>query len=157
MDPRQRRSILDILDRHRILTLATLRPDGWPQATTVGYASQGLEICFLCGADSQKARNLAACDRVSLTIDHDTDDMAGLNGLSMAARARFVTDEAEFPKLFDALIAKYPVAKGMAAPDPASVRYVRLTPVVISILDYSKGFGHTELVEIAPEDLTRAA
>ena len=60
-------------------------------------------------------------------------------------------------ELFDALIAKYPVAKGMAAPDPASVRYVRLTPVVISILDYSKGFGHTELVEIAPEDLTRAA
>ena len=45
----------------------------------------------------------------------------------------------------------------MAAPDPASVRYVRLTPVVISILDYSKGFGHTELVAVAPEDLTRAA
>jgi hypothetical protein len=29
--------ILELLDQHRIRTLATNRPDGWPQATTVGY------------------------------------------------------------------------------------------------------------------------
>ena len=32
-----RKTILALLDQHRIMTLATLRPDGWPQATTVGY------------------------------------------------------------------------------------------------------------------------
>ena len=26
-----------VVDEHRIMTIATLRPDGWPQATTVGY------------------------------------------------------------------------------------------------------------------------
>jgi hypothetical protein len=31
-------------------------------------------------------------------------------------------------------------------PTPADVRIFRLTPTVISLLDYSKGFGHTELV-----------
>lgn len=30
MDETLKRKILEILDRHRILTLATLRPDGWP-------------------------------------------------------------------------------------------------------------------------------
>jgi hypothetical protein len=30
--------ILALLGEHRIMTIATLRPDGWPQATTVGYA-----------------------------------------------------------------------------------------------------------------------
>jgi nitroimidazol reductase NimA-like FMN-containing flavoprotein (pyridoxamine 5'-phosphate oxidase superfamily) len=59
MDEEIRRKILRLLDEHRIMTIATLRPDGWPQATTVGYASEGLTIYFLCGRDSQKAANLA--------------------------------------------------------------------------------------------------
>jgi hypothetical protein len=31
-------------------------------------------------------------------------------------------------------------------PKFAEVRVFRLTPQVISVLDYSKGFGHTDLV-----------
>lgn len=31
-------------------------------------------------------------------------------------------------------------------PSPDGVRLFRLTPIVISVLDYSKGFGHTDLV-----------
>jgi hypothetical protein len=29
---------------------------------------------------------------------------------------------------------------------PANVRIFRVTPIVISVLDYSKGFAHTDLV-----------
>ena len=72
MDEEIRQKILTLLDQHRIMTLATLRPDGWLQATTVGYANDGLTLYFLCGPESQKAANLARDDRVSLTIDHDT-------------------------------------------------------------------------------------
>jgi nitroimidazol reductase NimA-like FMN-containing flavoprotein (pyridoxamine 5'-phosphate oxidase superfamily) len=72
VDDEIRKKILALLDLHRIMTIATLRPDGWPQATTVGYANDGLTIYFLCGLNSQKAANLARDDRVSLTIDHDT-------------------------------------------------------------------------------------
>jgi hypothetical protein len=39
-----RQKIWALLDQHRIMTLATLRPDGWPQATTVGYANEGLSF-----------------------------------------------------------------------------------------------------------------
>ena len=42
MDDAIRRTILTLLDQHRIMTVATLRSDGWPQATTVGYVSEGL-------------------------------------------------------------------------------------------------------------------
>ena len=87
MDEEIRRKILALLDQHRIMTIATLRPDGWPQATTVGYANEGLTLYFLCGSGSQKAANLARDDRVSLTIDHDTSDLMAITGLSMAARA----------------------------------------------------------------------
>src|SRR5918995_2805788 len=98
MDDMLRRQILEILDRHRIMTLATLRPDGWPQATTVGYANDGLTLYFLCGLESQKAANLARDDRVSLTIDHDTPQVMDITGLSMAARAQVVVDPTEAEK-----------------------------------------------------------
>lgn len=150
MDDVIRAQILSILDRHRNMTVATLRADGWPQATTVGYANDGLTLYFLCGIDSQKATNLARDSRVSLTIDDDTAEIMEITGLSMAARAQAVDDRAEAEKALHLLMQKYPEQKSLPAslpmPTPDDVRIFRLTPTVISVLDYSKGFGHTELV-----------
>jgi nitroimidazol reductase NimA-like FMN-containing flavoprotein (pyridoxamine 5'-phosphate oxidase superfamily) len=148
MDEELRRKIVALLDQHRIMTIATLRPDGWPQATTVGYANDGLTLYFLCGPDSQKARNLARDDRVSLTIDHDTPQVMEIAGLSMAAHARPVLDAAEGERVLRLLMAKYPQQASLPVqmPTPADVRIFRVTPTVISVLDYSKGFGHTDLV-----------
>ncbi|HKE46093.1 MAG TPA: pyridoxamine 5'-phosphate oxidase family protein [Steroidobacteraceae bacterium] len=148
MDEEIRRKILSLLDQHRIMTIATLRPDGWPQATTVGYVNQGLTLYFLCGLDSQKAANLARDDRVSLTIDHDTPDLMAITGLSMAAHAQPVVDMAEAGRILNMLPLKYPeqVSLPIPMPTPEEVRIFRVTPTVISVLDYSKGFGHTDLV-----------
>ena len=148
MEDAIKRKILALLDQHRIMTVATLRPDGWPQATTVGYVNEGLTLYFLCGLDSQKAKNLARDDRISLTIDHDTQDVMSITGLSMAAHAHAVEDRAEAQKVLRMLPLKYPDAPPlpMKMPTPDEVRLFRVTPSVISVLDYSKGFGHTDLV-----------
>jgi PPOX class probable F420-dependent enzyme len=148
MDEAIRQKILTLLDQHRIMTLATLRPDGWPQATTVGYANDGLTLYFLCAPESQKAANLARDERVSLTIDHDTPQVMDITGLSMAARATVVVDPAEGEQALRLLLRKYPSqdALPLPLPTPADVRIFRVTPTVISVLDYSKGFGHTDLV-----------
>lgn len=150
MEDALRKQILQLLDEHRIMTLATVRPDGWPQATTVGYVNEGLTLYFLCGLQSQKAMNLAKDDRVSLTIDHDTPDVMAITGLSMAAHATPVTDRAEAEKVLRMLPLKYPDAPPlpMKMPTPEEVRLFRVEPMVISVLDYSKGFGHTELVTV---------
>jgi nitroimidazol reductase NimA-like FMN-containing flavoprotein (pyridoxamine 5'-phosphate oxidase superfamily) len=130
------------------MTLATLRPDGWPQATTVGYANEGLTLYFLCGPESQKAANLARDERVSLTIDRDTPQVMEISGLSMAARARAVVDPTEAEKALRLLMLKYPEQTSipLPMPSPADVRIFRVTPNIISVLDYTKGFGHTDLV-----------
>ena len=148
MDEATRRKILELLSEHRVMTIATIRPDGWPQATTVGYANEGLTLYFLCGKDSQKATNLARDDRVSLTIDHDTPQVMEITGLSMAARARPVVDPGEGEKALRMLMLKYPeqLAAPPTPPSVADVRIFRVTPMVISVLDYSKGFAHTDLV-----------
>jgi nitroimidazol reductase NimA-like FMN-containing flavoprotein (pyridoxamine 5'-phosphate oxidase superfamily) len=119
MDNAIRQKILALLDQHRVMTIATLRPDGWPQATTVGYANDGLALYFLCSLDSQKAANLARDNRVSLTIDHDTPQVMDITGLSMAARAESVTDRTEGEKALRTLMQKYPEQNSLPLPMPS--------------------------------------
>ena len=91
---------------------------------------------------------MALDDRVSLAIDDDTPQVMEITGLSMAARARVVDDPAEAEKAMRLLFARYPEQKSLPGPmpTPKDVRIFRLMPTVISLLDYSKGFGHTDLV-----------
>lgn len=155
MDEAIRRKILDLLDTHRVMTVATLRPDGWPQATTVGYVNEGLVLYFLCGRDSQKARNLAHDNRVSLTIDHDTHNILAITGLSMAAKATPVEDAAEAERILRRLPEKYPPPVAplpFPMPTADQVAIFRVEPEVISVLDYRLGFGHTDLVECTLEE-----
>ncbi len=148
MDEAIRKRILDVLDANRIMTIATLRPDGWPQATTVGYVNDGLTFWFLCGRDSQKATNLARDNRVSLTISGDPADIMAITGLSMAARAIPVSARAEAEKVLRLMPSKYPDQKTLpvAMPTPDDVSLFRIEPNVVSVLDYTQGFGHADLV-----------
>jgi nitroimidazol reductase NimA-like FMN-containing flavoprotein (pyridoxamine 5'-phosphate oxidase superfamily) len=143
MNEEIRKKILTILDQHRTMTIATLRPDGWPQATTVVYANHDFTIYFVCGPDSQKAANLARDDRVSLTIDHDTPEVTEITGLSMAAHAQAVVNPPEASKALQMLRLKYPL---LPVPMPEDVKIFRIMPTIISVIDYSKGSGHTDLV-----------
>lgn len=149
MDDAIRQKILEILEQHRIMTIATLRPDGWPQASTVGYANDGLALYFCCGRSGQKATNLARDDRISLTVGNDPDQVMEINALSIAARAREVDDAAELKMAFGLLKARYPWQEGTPAqsPPPELTRVFRVTPEIISVIDYTKGFGHTDLVQ----------
>lgn len=150
MEAAMRDKIVSLLNEHRVMTLATLRPDGWPQATTVGYAHDGLTLYFLCGPDSQKAENLAEDERVSLTIDHEPPQVMQIKGQSMAARAQRVSDPAEADKALKLLIGRYPQRRSSPAPMPSATDLCifRVTPAVISVLDYAQGFGHTDLVRL---------
>lgn len=148
MDKAMRDKIQSILDGHRVMRIATLRPDGWPQVTTVGYANAGLTLYFLCGMDSQKAGNIARDNRVSLAIDDDVDEIMQITGLSMAAYAETIVDMEEGKRVMALLASRYSAQENLPIemPAPEQVRLFRLTPTVISVLDYSQGFGHADLV-----------
>jgi general stress protein 26 len=146
MQPEIEAFILDFLHQHNILTLATVREDSFPQATTIGYVNDGLTIYVVCGADSQKARNVRRCPNASLTVDHDEEDWGNIQGLSMGATAEIVTDPAEIAQIGELMFAKYPQLQAMAPPEPKDFAFLKITPKIISVLDYTQGFGHTELV-----------
>jgi hypothetical protein len=64
----------------------------------------------------------------------------------MGATAEIVTDPAEIAQISELMFAKYPQLHAMALPDPKDFAFLKITPNVISVLDYTKGFGHSELV-----------
>ena len=148
-----KRQIVELLNGHRIMTVATNRPDGWPQATIVGYANDGLIIYCFIARDSQKFANIARDPRVALAIANDYPQPLQIKGLSMAAKAVVVEDEGEREHAGSILLARYPEYRVMPPPDPAAVPMLRITPEIVSVLDYSKGFGHSDLVRVTDHDL----
>jgi general stress protein 26 len=155
MDAKTKRFILDIIGSRNDLTLATLRPDGFPQANTLSYAADGFTLYFGTGRESEKVKNIQHCSKVSLTIDVPYADWNEIRGLSMGALAQVLPDDsAESVHAMRVLTKKFPAVWDMPPPvEPASIVFVKIVPKVISVLDYRKGFGHTELVEVSPKDL----
>jgi len=143
-----KRLILNLLGRNELLRLATIRTDGWPQATTVTYANDGLTLYVMCAKNAQKARNIRNNPKVSLTVDRETKDWNRIKGLSMAAYAEIVRDREEIQRATALLGRKFKEVAAMDEADLKTVSILRITPQVISVLDYTKGFGHTDLVRL---------
>ncbi len=139
--------VLDVMESASDLTLATLRPDGYPQATTVSFAHDGLNLYAGIGKHSQKASNIRHNNKVSLTINLPYQDWRAIKGLSMSALAEIMEDGAAVASAKACLLKRFPqIAEWGDAALENDVAFLKITPQVISILDYSKGFGHTETV-----------
>jgi len=146
--------ILDVLADVRDMTIATIREDGYPQATVVSYANDGLKIYFGCGDQSQKARNIARNNKVSLTITRDYVSWDTIEGVSIGGIAERVSDPKEIAHAARLMLMKFPQIVKQLPPEIAGVSdlkgtsFYRVTPKVLSLLDYTKGFGHTDLVTV---------
>ena len=136
------------------MTIATNRPDGWPQATVVGYANDGLTIYCFVSRLSQKYANIMRDKRVSIAIAGDFSDPLQIKGLSLAAKAVPLDRKTEFDRACDVFLKRYPEYASWPRPDPKIAPMLRITPEIISVLDYSKGFGHSDLVSVSPGDLS---
>ena len=151
MDKAKKDQIVSIIDQTNDMTIATIREDGFPQATTVSYINDGLTIYFATSPDSQKSRNLARNNKVSITIDPPYKSWEDIVGLSLGGHAEPVTDQEEIEKVSELMFAKFPQVADYMAPNdvaPEDIAFFRIRPVAISLLDYRQGFGHTELFEL---------
>ena len=148
MDPALRQEILSILESATDMTIATIRQDGYPQATMVSYVNDGLTIYFGCAAESQKAKNIASNSKVSLTVKLPYSSWDEIRGLSMGGRAEPVTDPKELNRAGRLMFQKFPQILQYALAGKKGVFLFRITPEIVSVLDYRKGFAHTDLVEV---------
>lgn len=71
-----------------------------------------------------------------------------ITGLSVATIAEPVRDPAELSKATNLLLQRYPEYAAYPMPKPDEILVMRVVPQVISVLDYTKGFGHTDLIRV---------
>jgi nitroimidazol reductase NimA-like FMN-containing flavoprotein (pyridoxamine 5'-phosphate oxidase superfamily) len=145
---------VQILDQYRLMAIATLRPDGWPQNTMVGYANEDILLYFVISRHGQKFANLQKDNRVSLVIGRDFHDPQSILALSIAARADEVRDARQRERAIDQLLERHPGYEKLERPHPDHSAVMRANPQIITILDYSKGFGHADLLTVGPGGLT---
>lgn len=144
----QRDQIVSIVDAANDLTIATNREDGYPQATVVSFVNDGMAIYFGTWSQSQKAKNIARDDRVSIAITDPYKTWNEIKGVSIGGRARRLTDATELAKVGAIMFKKFPqIAEFAKTMQETDMAMFRIDPEVISLLDYSKSFGHTELLE----------
>ncbi|WP_377705272.1 pyridoxamine 5'-phosphate oxidase family protein [Pseudoduganella sp. UC29_71] len=150
--------VADILDRGKELVLASIRPDGTPHASTVSYASDGLRTYCAISLDSQKAHDIREHANVAYAVNTPYHSWADIRGVSIDAKASMLHKPRELRHASELLLKKYPEFSGVisdttALPWPGML-FIMLEPLFVSVLDYSKSFGHTEYFAV---DLGRLA
>jgi len=125
-----------------------------------------LLYCFVA-RNTQKYANILRDPRISIAIGSDATDPLDIKGLSLAGKATEVDDLSEFEDVAKLRLKKYPeyallkspapqngeLTRIAPRPSPARVALLRIAPDIISVLDYSQGFGHSELVTFSERDL----
>ena len=148
MDEALKAKILDELEGHHLMTLATIRADGYPQATTVNYVHEDLTLYFATDAASQKAGNIKLNPKVSVAIVSEAQDFYTLRGVSLSGLAARVVDERDAQRLSLKLFRALPQSKRFVPSDPRDLAVFAITPVAIVLVDYASGFGKSYLLEL---------
>ena len=141
---------VEVLDENRVMALSTVRPDGWPQSTFVSYANEGLLLYFVISRQSQKFANIERDNRVSIVVGRDFFDPSTIKALSMAAHASEVTDPAQRKRAVELLLDRHPGLRRIERPAAGHSIVMRAYPTIVTILDYSKGFGHADVLTVSP-------
>jgi nitroimidazol reductase NimA-like FMN-containing flavoprotein (pyridoxamine 5'-phosphate oxidase superfamily) len=139
---------IEILDSHRQMAISTVRPDGWPQTTIVGYANDGWTLYFLIFRGSQKFANIERDDRVSIAVSSDASSLGQIKAVYAGAHAGEVTGEAERERAWQLLVQRHPNLEDFGVPSDAETALMRATCKHVSVLDYSKGIGHAEALTV---------
>jgi len=138
-------TIVAVLDRERLMSIAVNRPDGWPQVSTVGYVNDGFNLFFVTGRESQKLANITADSRVSVAIRSSAEHSAF--GVSMAARAHEVSDNAVADRVNKLVWARHSPG-GVSCPATSSVAIIHLVPELVCAISAADGRSHTECFSI---------
>jgi len=137
-----------ILDSHRIMAVATNRPDGWPQNTIVGYANLGLLIYFVVFRSSQKLANIQADGRVAIAVGQEPGGLDELEAVYAGAEAAEVTDEAEKAQVWRMLSERHPNLKGLDIPSPSDAAVMCARCRYVSVLDWRGASSHQVAFEV---------
>ena len=139
---------IEILNSHRTMAISTVRPDGWPQTTIVGYANDGWTVYFLIYRSSQKFANVKRDDRTSIAVGGDPNHLSDIKAVYAGAHASEVTDRSERELAWTLLMQRHPNLADFGPPDETETALMRAECKYVSVLDYSQGIGHAQSLTV---------
>jgi uncharacterized protein YhbP (UPF0306 family) len=157
--------ILEFLRGHDTMTLATLGPDGTPQAAAVFYAADDeFNLYFLSDPSTRHGRDLKLHPRVAATVQADGQPWATIRGLQIEGTARRTDDAGETARAARVYGLRFAFVRelldGIGAPRGSGAagtlegglargRFHVLRPDWIRLIDNTKGFGHKEELSLS--------
>jgi uncharacterized protein len=144
--------VADYLDRHNVMTLATVGSDG-PWAAAVFYVNAGASLYFLSSPSSRHCRNLAQDARCAATIQDEVSDWAKIKGVQLEGRAIEISGEEEasarqrYGEKFP-VVGRFASAPAAIVQALAKIRWYRLQAEQLYFIDNSLGFGHRERIDL---------
>ena len=154
---RVKEDALAILGSRLTMAISTLRPDGWPQTTIVGYANDGFDIYFVIFRSSQKFSNIQHDNRVSLAVGGEAGDLSEARAVFAGAHATQITDPAEAARAWDLLVQRHPNLAAFEPPEGTDAVIMRARCKHVSLVDYTKGLGHTESLTLSGDAVAETA
>ena len=140
------------------MAISTVRPDGWPQTTIVGYANEGFTMYFLIFRSSQKFANIQQDDRVSIAVATEPKEIRETRAVYAGAIASEVTAPKLWERAWQLLVERHPNLADFELPDRSQAALMQADCKYLSVLDYGRAPGHTEAFTIGTEALeTHAA
>jgi uncharacterized protein YhbP (UPF0306 family) len=130
--------VLDYLQRHRTLTLATASPAGVPRASTFLYVSDGPTLYFWTRPTTITAKQIEQNPIVAFTIDHYTEDLNQTQGVQGIGECSVLLSGEQIARVAALFGEKFP---SLSPGSTMSISFFRLTPTELQFIDNTGSGG----------------
>jgi len=133
--------VLEYLQQHKTLTLATASPAAIPRASTFLYVSEGPTLYFWSRATTITARQLAQNPVVAFTVDDYTEDLNQTRGVQGMGECSVLLSGEQIARVADLFGQKFPE---LSPGSTMSISFFRITPTELQFIDNTAASGHAE-------------
>lgn len=142
-----KKQITGFMNHCRTCTVATISADDGPNASTVYFKNNGLDIYFNTSKESRKVEDIKGNPKVAITIEGDgpiPEADKEIKGIQYHGRAEVLADD-DASGVPQTVIARH---KAFNSVKPGNSVIIKVIPTKIHFLDYSRGFRHKDTLEL---------
>jgi CRP-like cAMP-binding protein len=136
--------VLEYLQKHRTLTLATASPAAVPRASTFLYVNEGPTLYFWSRATTITARQIGQNPVVGFTVDDDSGDLNQTQGVQGIGECTVLLSGEQIARVADLFGQKFP---DLSPGSTMSISFFRISPTELQFIDNtstaSSGAGGT--------------
>ncbi len=129
-------TVLEYLERHNTLTLATASPAAVPRASTFLYVNEGPTLYFWSRATTVTARQIGQNPAVAFTVDDYARDLNQTQGVQGVGECSVLLSGEQIARVADLFGQKFP---DLSPGSTMSISFFRITPTELQFIDNTAG------------------